>query len=171
MTWMDALDVRKVVLVAAGEEKLGGDERTNEGSDTVPRLRELKPVGSGAGRGHDSDVRVGGNLKGSETTGGETGQDDEAGKASLLVVGAGELGNGPKQHGAGRVQDKTHNDGELVAFAAENLTGHGGEGEVTDAEVGDLETGRLKLGDLEDLRVERVGAISQCMQDMTESVS
>lgn len=151
MTWMDALDVRKVVLVAAREEELGGDERANEGGDTVPRLRELKPVGSGAGRGHDSDVRVGGNLKGSETTGGESGQNDEAGKDSLLVVASGELGNGPKQDRAGRVQDKTHDDGELVALAAENFTGDGGEGEVTDAEVGDLETGRLKLGDAEDL--------------------
>ena len=55
----------------------------------------------------------------------------------------------PEEHCAEGVERQTHENGDLVSLALEDLTGDGGEAEVTATEVHDLETGRFELGDTE----------------------
>lgn len=148
---VDPLNVVEVGLVTAGEEVLGGDEGTGEGSDTVHRLRDLETEVGGADRGHDSDVRVGGSLEGSETTSNDSSADDETTEDGLVVTADGELCNGPEENGTERVERETHDDSLLVAATLEDLSGDRGEGKVTDTEVGDLKTSRLELGDVKDI--------------------
>jgi len=51
--------------------------------------------------------------------------------------------NGPEENSSERVESESHNDGELVALALEDLSGDGREEQVTATKVHDLETSRL----------------------------
>ena len=74
---VDELNVGKVVGVLAGEESLGSDEGTDEGSNTVPGLAELETRRSSLGVTNDNGVRVGSSLKGSKTAGDDKGASAE----------------------------------------------------------------------------------------------
>lgn len=65
---VDELNVGKIVGVLAGEESLGGDEGTDEGSNTVPGLAELETRRGGSRVTNDNGVRVGSSLEGGKTT-------------------------------------------------------------------------------------------------------
>jgi hypothetical protein len=149
---VDPLDVGEVAGVGTGEEVLGSDEGSGEGSDAVERLGELETEVGDVDWRHGGDVGVRGDLECGETTGDDGRADDEAAKDALLVGRVdGELCDGPEEDGAERVEAETHDDGELVSAALQDFTGDGGVGKVTDTKVGDLETGRLELGDAEDI--------------------
>lgn len=149
---VDPLDAGEVGRVFAREEVLGGDEGADERGDTVERLRELKTERGDLERGHDRDVRVGGDLKRRETTSNDGSADDEATEHTLLVGGSGRsLGNGPEENSTDRVEGETHQDTLLVTPAAEHETSDRREAEVTDTKVGNLKTSRLELGDAENV--------------------
>lgn len=148
---VDILDVGEVVLVLAGEEELGGDEGTDEGSDTVPGLAELETSGGRLGSADDDSVRVGGSFESSETTSDDEGASAEATKDSATVgVAISRLGNRPEQNSTERVESETHQDSELVTASLENLGGNGREEEVTATKVHDLQASGLELCDAED---------------------
>lgn len=54
------------------------------------------------------------------------------------------MGSRPEEDCTERVESETHNDRELVALAAKDLSSDRGEEEVTATEVHDLETSRLE---------------------------
>lgn len=148
---VDILDVGEVVLVLAGEEELGGDEGTDEGSDTVPRLAELETSGGRLGGADDDSVRVGGSFESSETASDNESASAETTKDSATVgVAISRLGNRPEQNSTERVESETHQDGELVAAALEDLSGNGREEEITATKVHDLQASGLELCDAED---------------------
>ena len=64
---VDILDVGQAVLVGAVEESVRGDQRANEGCNTVPGLAELQAAGGSLGVSDDGGVRVGSGLEGSKT--------------------------------------------------------------------------------------------------------
>lgn len=136
--------------VGTAEEELGGDERPDEGGNTVPGLAELQTSGS-AGRVADDDgVRVGSRLESCKTAGNDESACAEATEGGLLVTGGGEMRSRPEHDGTKGVERETHEDGDLVTLALHDFGGNGREKEVTTTEVDDLETSRLKLGDTKD---------------------
>jgi hypothetical protein len=101
-------------------------------------------------RGHDSDVGVGRDLEGGETTSNDGSADDETGKDGLRVVGTdGKVSDRPEEDSTDRVESETRNDGKLVSSSFEDFTSDGGVSEVTDTEVGGLETSGLGSGDVQ----------------------
>jgi hypothetical protein len=90
-------------------------------------------------RGHDSDVRVGRDLEGGETTSNNGSADNETGKDCLGVVGTDrEVGDRPEEDGTDRVEAETRDDGKLVSSSFEDFTSDRRVSEVTDTEVGGL---------------------------------
>jgi len=90
-------------------------------------------------RGHDSDVGVGRDLEGGETTSNDGSADNETGKDGLRVVGTDrEVGDRPEEDSTDRVEAKTRDDGELVSSSFEDFTSDRRVSEVTDTEVGGL---------------------------------
>jgi len=90
-------------------------------------------------RGHDSDVRVGRDFEGGETTSNNGSADDETGKDGLRVVGTdGEVSDRPEENSTDRVESETRDDGDLVTFSFEDFTSDRGVSEVTNTEVGGL---------------------------------
>jgi len=128
-----------------------GDERTDEGSDTVPRLAELETSGGRFRSADDDSVRVGGSFESSETTSDDESAGAETTKDSATVgVAIGRLGDRPEQNSTERVESETHQDSELVTAALENLSSDGREEEVTATKVHDLQASGLELCDTED---------------------
>lgn len=165
---VDVLDVGQVVLVASGEEELGGDEGSDETGDTVPRLTELE---SGRGRGwvtDDDGVRVGGSLEGGETTGDDQSTGEEPTVRGEPVVEAGEVSSRPEEDRAEGVEAQSHDDGELVSLSLEDLCGDWREEEVSTAKVHDLETGGLQPADLQDILEVLVEHIEQTVGETPE---
>jgi len=74
----------------------------------------------------------------------------------------------PEEHGTKRVETKTHDDGDLVTLALEDLSGDGREDEVTTTEVHDLETGRFELCDSEDILEVLVQDIEKTVRETPE---
>lgn len=147
---VDILHVGEVVGVGAGEEGMGGNEWSNEGSDTVPSLAELQTSGGGLGSTNDDSVRVGGSLESSKAAGDDESAGTEATEGCLAVGRVGKVRSRPKHDGAERVERETHKDGELVALPLQNLSSDRGVKKVTTAKVHDLETGRFELCDAKD---------------------
>lgn len=88
---------------------------------------------------HDSDVGVGRDLKGGETTSNDGSADNETSKDSLGVLGADrEVSDRPEKDGTERVEAETGDDGELVTFSLEDFTSDRRVGEVTDTEISGL---------------------------------
>jgi hypothetical protein len=85
---------------------------------------------------HDSDVGVGRDLKGGETTGNDGGANNETSKDSLGVLGADrEVSDRPEEDSTDRVESETRDDGDLVTFSLEDFTSDRRVGEVTDTEI------------------------------------
>lgn len=99
-------------------------------------------------RGHDGDVRVGGYLERSQSTGNDGGADDETTKDGVRVASRCKFGYRPEEDGTERVQAKTHDDGELVTSSSQDFAGNRGECKVTDTEVGSLKTSGLSFSDV-----------------------
>lgn len=146
---VDVLDVGEVVLVGTAEEGLGGDERADEGSNTVPGLAELQTSGGPGRVTNDDSVGVCRDFEGGKTAGDDESAGAETTEGSCGVVGRAEVGGRPEHDGTERVESKTHDDSELVALAPQDLSSDGGEEQVATTEVHDLETGRLELCDAE----------------------
>lgn len=79
-------------------------------------MRELQTEVGNADGGHDRDVGVGADFEGSETTGDDSGADDESSKDGLLVgvFLFRHRGDGPEQDGSQTVQGQSHDEGRLV---------------------------------------------------------
>ena len=60
---------------------------------------------------------------------------------------------GPEHDRTDAVERQSHQDGDFVALALEDLSGDGRVEKVTAAKVHDLETGRFEPGDTKDLKV------------------
>lgn len=102
-------------------------------------------------RGHDGDVRVGGYLERSQSTGNDGGADDETTKDGVGVASRCKFGYRPEEDGTERVEAKTHDDGELVTSSSQDFTGNRGECKVTDTEVGCLKTSGLSFSDVKNI--------------------
>jgi len=78
------------------------------------------------------------------------------------------VGSRPEEDGTERVKAETHDDGDLVTLALEDLSGDGREDEVTTTEVHDLETGRLELCDSENILEVLVQDIEKTVRETPE---
>ena len=161
---VDVLDSSEITRVFTAEEVLGGDQGTGERSNTVETLRELESKTSDFVRGHDSDVRVGRDLEGGETTSNDSSADNESSEDGARVSRADRVvSDRPEEDSTKRVESETGDDGDLVALSLQNLGSDRRVSEVTDTEVSSLKTGRLSLGDAESGSEVRV-------QDIKETV-
>ena len=149
-TEVDVLDVGEVVLILTSEEGVGGDERSDEGSDTVPGLTELETSRGALWSTNDDSVGVGSSLEGSKTASDDESADTETTEGSRCLGSAGEMCSRPEEDGTERVERETHQNSDLVTLSLEDLSGDWGKAEVTTTEVHDLKTGGLELGDTED---------------------
>lgn len=170
----------------AGEKVLARNQRADEGGDTVPGLAELQTSRCPGGitfmlvslcfykksglriLTNHNGVRVGGGLKGSKTTSNDQSAGKETTERSSCVVCASEMGSRPEEDGTKRVESETHDDGDLVTLALEDLSGNGREDEVTTTEVHDLETGRFELCDSEDILEVLVQDIEKTVRETPE---
>lgn len=167
-TEIDELYVGKVVGVLAGEESLGSDEGTDEGSNTVPGLAELETRRSSLGVTNDNGVRVGSSLKGSKTASNDQGASAETTERGRGVGLAREVGSWPEHDSTDGVKRKTHKDTDLVTEALQDLSGDGREEEVTTTKVHDLKTGGFELGDTEDILEMLVQDIEKTVRETPE---
>lgn len=167
-TEVDELNVGEVVSVLAGEESLGSNEGTNEGSNTVPGLAELETRGGSLGVTNNDGVGVGSSLKSGKTAGNDQCACAEAAKRGRGVLLGREMGSWPEHNSTDGVERETHKDTDLVTKALEDLSSDGREDEVTTTEVHDLETGRLELCDTEDILEMLVQDIEKTVRETPE---
>ena len=167
-TEVDVLNVGEVVLVLTGEEGVGSNERSDEGSNTVPGLAELETSRGALRSTNDDGVGVGGSLEGSKTAGDDQGADTEATEGSRCLGGTGEVCSRPEENGTERVEGETHQDGDLVTLSLEDLSGNWRVAEVTTTEVHDLEASGLELGNAEDSLEVLVENIEETVRETPE---
>ena len=70
----------------------------------------------------------------------------------------------PEENCTETVERKTHENGDLVTLSLHNLSGNGGEEEVTATKVDDLKASRLELCDLED-------SLEMLVEDIEETIT
>jgi len=167
-TEINELDVGEVVSVLAGEESLGSDERTDEGSNTVPGLAELETRRGSLGVTDDNGVGVGSSLKSGKTASNDQSASTETTEGCRGIGLGGEVSSRPEHDSTDRVERKTHQDTDLVAESLEDLSSDGGEDEVTTTEVHDLETRRLELGNAKDILEMLVQDIEKTVRETPE---
>jgi len=165
---VDKLDVGKIVGVLAGEESLGGDEGTDERSNTVPGLAELETRRGGSWVTNDNGVRVGSSFEGSESTGDNKSAGAETTERSGCIGLRTEVGRWPEHNSTDGVERKTHEDTDLVTETLQDLSGDGGENEITASKVHYLKTGGLELCDTEDILEMLVQDIEKTVRETPE---
>lgn len=74
----------------------------------------------------------------------------------------------PEHDSTDGVERETHKDTDFVTEALQDLSGNGGEEEVTTTEVHDLETSGLELGDTEDILEVLVQDIKKTVRETPE---
>lgn len=109
--------------VVVAEEGLTGDQRADEGSETVESLGEVEAESGLFRRPEDGHVTVGAHFQRGQTAGDDESRDDESWEAL-------EFGRRPEAQSADAVESESHVDTVAVAEARDELTSNGGVDDV-----------------------------------------
>lgn len=148
------LDLAEILGVL--EEHSGGEQRSDDGANSLERLRQLKTELGESGRTASGDEWVGGGLEG-----GETASDDEEG-ATEATEGLIDGGR-PEHESTDGVDEETKDEGPSVAELSYEPTGVCKRSDEVGPEVGTLETTSLGGCDVE-------SSLELGVQDIEETV-
>lgn len=115
------LDVGEIVSVGSSEEELRGDEGADERGYSVPGLAELKTDGGGCWVADDNCVGIGRCFQRGEPASNDEGADEKAAVGGKSVGGSREVGSGPEEDCAERVERQSHENCGLVSAALEDF--------------------------------------------------